>query len=452
MASSGPLPHEKRRIVRLAQLLATELHRFGMPVAIGWRKVSRYLGDRLQLQYTTPPSPVASTAIHMNLSRIELNFTHLNGISSWQRREELLLATYATFGRDTAGRRYPEQPHPYRGPFQRDRDRVLHSAAFRRLSGKMQVFTGDRGDYHRTRLTHTHEVATIARTIGRVLRLNEDLIEALALLHDIGHPPYGHSGEDALRMCLAAHGGFSHNQFALTLVEQLETRYTGYAGLNLSREVLAGQVFRVTHAGESPLLEVQVVDLADSIAYNAHDVDDAIALGLLSFSQFQSLDLVQRANEWSGRLNTGGSERQLRQALVHSLIDVQVADLLESSLEKLEEVRGLDSLAVRQLGVALEQSPIIASEREQLAQFLFANVYRHEELIAVRESAAQRVRRLYEHLLERPAALPERFQRRSQQVGIEQAVGDFLAGMTDRFCDQQYRALFELGERQTADW
>src|SRR5690606_3016566 len=145
-----------------------------------------------------------------------------HGLLTIAEREERILAPYAMRSVDSRGRKYPEPEHPYRGPFQRDRDRILHSAAFRRLSGKMQVFTGERGDYHRTRLTHTHEVASIARTIGRSLRLNEDLVEALALLHDIGHPPFGHAGEDALNACLAEHGGFSHNRYALTLAEELE--------------------------------------------------------------------------------------------------------------------------------------------------------------------------------------------------------------------------------------
>src|SRR5205085_6019792 len=145
---------------------------------------------------------------------------------------------------DSRGRKHAEAKHPYRGPFQRDRDRIVHSAAFRRLSGKMQVFTGDRGDYHRTRLTHTQEVASIARTIGRALRLNEDLVEALALLHDIGHPPFGHAGEDALAECLAGHGGFSHNRQALIIVEELERRYRRFPGLNLTRETLAAQATR----------------------------------------------------------------------------------------------------------------------------------------------------------------------------------------------------------------
>lgn len=368
------------------------------------------------------------------------------------RREEALLGSYAMFAKDTAGRRYPEELHNYRSPYQRDRDRILHSAAFRRLSGKMQVFTGDMGDYHRTRLTHTHEVATIARTIGRTLRLNEDLIEALALLHDIGHPPYGHSGEDALSECLVNLGGFSHNEFALVLVQDLETRYTAYPGLNLSKEVLAGQDFRITHEGGTPLLEVQVVDLADSLAYNAHDVDDALALGLLQLHQLENLELVQRAMHWDNAKPQSALAQAQRHSLVHSLIDVQVADVLENSSERLADVRDLDSLSVQQLGVELQLSPIIASEREQLSQFLFDNVYRHEQLMTVRAHAASRVRQLYEHFVANPHLLPSRFTDRAQRVGVELAVGQYLAGMTDRFCDSLYRTAIELGQRQPVDW
>lgn len=370
----------------------------------------------------------------------------------WVRREEKLLARYAMHAKDSIGRRFAESPHPARSPFARDRDRILHSAAFRRLSGKMQVFTGDMGDYHRTRLTHTHEVATIARTIGRTLGLNEDLIEALALLHDIGHPPYGHSGEDALDKCLSAHGGFSHNQFALVLAETLETRYTAYSGLNLSREVLAGQDFRITHEGETPLLEVQVVDLADSIAYNAHDVDDAITLGLLTLQQLESLDLVCRAKSWNRGSPTGSSDLAAQKSLVHNLIDVQVSDLLEESQERLSAVVDMDSTAVRQLGIELGLSPVVASEKEQLGQFLFDNVYRHTQLMAVREKAASRVELLYESLTAEPRGLPKRFIDYAQQFGVEVAVGYYIAGMTDRFCDSSYRTLIELGDQAVRDW
>lgn len=390
--------------------------------------------------------------LHMSSRPFEINDASNTLACEWQRREELLLAPYAMFSKDSTGRRYEEAPHPYRSPFQRDRDRVLHSAAFRRLSGKMQVFTGDMGDYHRTRLTHTHEVATIARTIARVLRINEDLIEALALLHDIGHPPFGHSGEDALNACFAAQGGFSHNRFALTLVQELETRYTTYAGLNLTTEVLGGQDFRITHAGKTPLLEVQVVDLADSLAYNAHDVDDALNHGLITMGQLRGLDLVQRATEWGASKSQSPVERAQRQSLVHSLIDVQVADFLETSLDKLQAVRQLDSLSVRELGIQLELTPPLASEREQLSQFLFDNVYRHEQLVAVRRRACERVTRLVEQLIASPSYLPPRWLDRAQKCGVEIAVRDYVAGMTDRFCDAQYRSMVELGATQAIDW
>lgn len=370
----------------------------------------------------------------------------------WQNREEYLLASYAMLAKNSKGRRVEESPHSYRSPFQRDRDRILHSAAFRRLSGKMQVFTGDMGDYHRTRLTHTHEVAMIARTIGRVLRLNEDLIEALALLHDIGHPPFGHSGEDALSLCLQEHGGFSHNAFALTLAEKIETRYTSYPGLNLSREIIEGQDFRITHEGQTPLLEVQVVDLADSIAYNAHDVDDAITLGLLTLGQLECLDLVRRASDWGASNAHSTTERALQQSLVHSLIDVQVADLLDASAEKLQVLQPLDYKSVCELGTELSLSPVLASERQQLSQYLFDNVYRHEKLVQIREKAAQRVSRLYETLVNAPQYLPKRFLDFAQKDGIEVAVGYYIAGMTDRFCDAQYRSLVELGATQALDW
>ncbi|MEZ6136772.1 MAG: dNTP triphosphohydrolase [Pirellulaceae bacterium] len=388
----------------------------------------------------------------MNPSRIGTRDMRDGVVCDWQQREQLLLANYAMHSQDSEGRKYAEETHPYRSPFQRDRDRILHSAAFRRLSGKMQVFTGDMGDYHRTRLTHTHEVATVARTISRVLRLNEDLIEALALVHDIGHPPFGHSGEDALSECFRAQGGFSHNRFALILVEELETRYTTYPGLNLSAEVLAGQRFRISHSGEAPLLEVQVVDLADSLAYTAHDVDDALTLGLITMSELRGLDLVQRATEWGAAKSRSPSERAARQSLVHSLIDVQVADVLESSQEKLAEVKQLDSVSVQQLGIVLELSPIIASEREQLSQFLFDNVYRHKDLIAVRQRAANRVSRLVQLLVASPHILPPRWLDRAQKTGVEIAVRDYIAGMTDRFCNAQYRSLVELGETSARDW
>src|SRR3954463_556763 len=227
-------------------------------------------------------------------------------ITSAKEREDLILAPYAMHSAHTKGRRHSEPDHPYRSPYQRDRDRIVHSAAFRRLSQKTQVFTGDMGDYHRTRLTHTLEVASIARTIARVLRLNEDLVEALALAHDLGHPPFGHSGEDVLNECLQAEGGFNHNAQALRICELLESGYPDFPGLNLTFEVLEGQQHRATKSAgsehesgqtQSPLLEVQVVDAADSIAYDAHDADDSLELGLVTLEQLLELELWRDARD-----------------------------------------------------------------------------------------------------------------------------------------------------------
>lgn len=369
----------------------------------------------------------------------------------WALREKLLLAPYAMFSVRSAGRKHPESDHAYRSPYQRDRDRILHSAAFRRLSGKMQVFTGDMGDYHRTRLTHTHEVATIARTIGRVLRLNEDLIEALALLHDIGHPPFGHSGEETLCECLGIPHGFSHNQFALTLVEELETRYTVYPGLNLSREILEGQDFRITHQGRTPLLEVQVVDLADSIAYNAHDADDALKLGLIVLDQLRALELVDQALHWTAGAiaSTALAERQM---LVHHLIDVQVVDLLKQVALQWPDLEHLDSRVAQERGVLLEFSPSLVAQRRAFAGFLFEQVYRHPQLVAVRRQASHKIRQLFERLTDSPSLLPERFRLRAHWLGLPRAACEYIAGMTDRFFNEQYRRLIELGEDVAADW
>jgi dGTPase len=369
----------------------------------------------------------------------------------WSARERLLLASYAMFADRSEGREYPEDQHPYRSPFQRDRDRILHSSAYRRLSGKMQVFTGDMGDYHRTRLTHTNEVASLARTIGRVLRLNEDLIEAMALVHDIGHPPFGHCGEDALAECLKQQGGFSHNRFALDLVTKIEQRYTSYPGLNLTREVLSGQQFR-THKDSTrgTMLEIQVVDAADSIAYDAHDMDDALKLGLLDWRQLQGLALVQRASRLVPVAQSNTVNR--RQLLVHALIDLQMEDFLLHSQTLLAEVAEMDSQAVRDVGLRLGLSPEFESDKTELERFLFENVYRHPKLIEIRQRAATRLHQLFRVLKSYPERLPERFQRWAGAWGVEQAVGAYLAGMTDRFCDDQYVALVEIGHHRGRDW
>jgi dGTPase len=312
----------------------------------------------------------------------------------------------------------------------------------------MQVFTGDMGDYHRTRLTHTHEVASIARTVGRSLRLNEDLIEALALFHDIGHPPFGHAGEDALDECLAAHGGFSHNQFALTLAEDLESRYAAFPGLNLTYEVLEGQATRAdkeasyASTGQLPLLEVQVVEAADSMTYDAHDTDDAVKLQLVALDELAACTLIRDALASVRSKYADLRDDLLRKAIVHQLIDRQVTDVLATSAAILATAGEMTAPEIRRSAIRITGTRELGEQKRELEKFLYDRVYRHEHLIAVRSEAQARLKRMFERYCQRPQLLPPHFQSRSTVVGIQRAAGDYLAGMTDRFCDQQYQALF----------
>ena len=370
---------------------------------------------------------------------------HLTGLADVTAIERLTLAPYAMHSDDSAGRRYPEPTHPYRGPFQRDRDRIVHSAAYRRLSAKMQVFTGELGDYHRTRLTHSHEVASIARTLGRALRLNEDLVESLALAHDLGHPPFGHAGEDVLDECLAAVGGFSHNRHALRIVEELEQRYPEFPGLNLSLEVLEGQAERADkHAGPpSPLVEVQVVEAADSVAYDTHDADDALHLKLLSLDELLEVPLWRRA-ERRVRVRYQALERdELKRAVLHELIDWQVSDLLERASRKLAEPQFTGVAAVRAAAHVLEASPELAEQKRELERFLHEHVYRHPTILPLRRRAQDQIRAMFAGYVARPELLPPGFRGRIETSGLERTVGDYIAGMTDRYAQQEFRKLFD---------
>ena len=305
----------------------------------------------------------------------------------------------------------------------------------------MQVFTGDLGDYHRTRLTHTMEVSSIARTIGRALRLNEDLIEALALLHDIGHPPFGHAGEDALNECLASEGGFSHNAFALVLVEQLERRYERFPGLNLSQEVLAGQQARANKNNPpGPLLEVQVVDAADSIAYNAHDVDDALKLELVEVEQLREVPLVAAA--WERVSRQGQLDRRfLRQEIVRQLIELQVSSTLRAASQFIESAQWNSWEQALTGDFRIGPEPAMASEQVGLQQFLYDHIYRHPQLLVVRAGAQRQLCEMLDVLTANPSQLPEQFRRRAESVGSRRSAADYLAGMTDRFCRQEYQRL-----------
>ena len=367
----------------------------------------------------------------------------------WQTREQLLLAPWAMHGVDTAGRVYPEPPHQFRSPYQRDRDRIVHSAAFRRLAHKTQVFTGYHGDYHRSRLTHTLEVTSIARTLARALALNEDLVETLALAHDIGHPPLGHAGEDTLANLLRDEGSFNHNAQALRIMEVLESRYPEFPGLNLSREVLDAQATRKKDGtAPAPLLEAQVVDAADSIAYDTHDADDAVELKLVTLDELLELPLVadaaRRVEARHGRLE--GTEA--RRAILHELVDFQVAELIRTSRHAIESL-DVDSVArVRQVFRGDGPMPprrIIAHDaattagKRQLERFLFDRVYRSDRVLKMRVPAQQKLTELFEWYAARPDELPAGYRHRAATYGVGRSAADYIAGMTDRYLEVDHR-------------
>jgi dGTPase len=365
-------------------------------------------------------------------------------LASIDAREQALLAPYAMHGAQSAGREHPEPPHAYRGPFQRDRDRIVHSAAYRRLSAKTQVFTGALGDYHRTRLTHTLEVASIARTIGRALALNEDLIEALALVHDLGHPPLGHAGEDLLDECLRDFGGFSHNAQALRIVRELEIRYHEFPGLNLTREVLDGQESRIRHdvSRRRPLLEVQVVEAADSIAYDTHDADDALELALLELDELLETGLWAQAAARVRKRASALEPDELRRAILHELVDWQVSDLLATASRRIAETLVDSPNAVRHAPpIAVASDELVAAKLE-LESFLRERVYRHACVLAHRAKAVVQLQAMFDRYVERPELMSENFVRRVQLAGLKRTVGDYLAGMTDRFAEREFERLF----------
>jgi len=366
-------------------------------------------------------------------------------MTSTTERERTILAPYAFHSERTAGRRFPESVHPYRSPFQRDRDRIIHCAAYRRLSEKMQVFTAEFGSYHRTRMTHTLEVVSVARTVARALDLNEDLVEAIGLLHDIGHPPFGHTGEAVLDELLKADGGFDHNRQALRIVEKLERRYPDFPGLNLSREVLAAQEFKVAKT-PTPLLEVQVVDVADSIAYDTADADDALELGLLTTEQLVQTSLWKRSAERIRKHWIALDDEEFRRAVIHDLIDTQVGDVLDATRRRFIEY-GLSNVAdVLAAPVVVAPSREIAEQKSEMEKFLFENVYRHPKITSHRNRVCGWFEALFDHYLRRMDILPSRYALVTRMEGKYRAVGDFLADHTDRSARLEHLRLIENHE------
>jgi dGTPase len=374
--------------------------------------------------------------------------------ADWLQREREVLAPYAMHTGDSRGRLHPEQPHPFRTLFQRDRDRVVHSTAFRRLMHKTQVLVTQTNDHHRTRLTHTLEVTQIARTIARGLGLNEDLTEAIALSHDLGHPPFGHAGERALDECMTGHGGFEHNAHALRIVEVLEYRYPNFPGLNLTWEVLeamaqhsprheAAEIARFTAAGR-PLLEAQVADAADSLAYDAHDVDDALSVGLIAPDDLAEVPFWQRAVATARCRHGELRPEQFQPTVIRTLIDWQVRDLLEHAQRRLRDA-GIGTVEdVRRCsGLLVSPGPEVSALKAELEAFLRRRVYRHYRVQRMALKGGRIVAELFAEFCRAPELLPDRYQRRIESMGRERTVCDYIAGMTDRYAQDEYLRLFE---------
>jgi len=356
------------------------------------------------------------------------------------------------------GRRFPEPPAATRSAFQRDRDRIVHSTAFRRLEYKTQVFLNHEGDHFRTRLTHSIEVAQIARSIARSLGLEEDLVEAISLAHDLGHTPFGHAGQDALDECMQADGGFEHNLQSLRVVDELEQRYGGFDGLNLCFETREGILKHCSRAnalrlgeigerflsGRQPTLEAQVANLADEIAYNNHDVDDGLRSGLITLAQLREIDLFARHAHAAERAHPGIGGRRLVHETVRRMIDDLVVDLLEETRARIAAAapRGVDDVRAAPPLVAF--SGAMRSRSTGLKRFLHGQLYRHPRVMAVMEDAKQVIRRLFGAFDADPAALPPEHRERVARLG-RRAIADYIAGMTDRF------ALKELARLGLAD-
>jgi dGTPase len=371
------------------------------------------------------------------------------------------LSQYAAHPEQTRGRRYHEDPPQGRNHFQRDRDRIIHSTAFRRLEYKTQVFVNHEGDLFRTRLTHSLEVAQIGRAIARTLRLQEDLVEAVALAHDLGHTPFGHAGQDALNECMQNFGGFEHNLQSLRVVDHLEQRYAEFDGLNLTFEVregilkhcsvknarLLGDVGQRFLDKTQPSLEAQVANLADEIAYNNHDVDDGLRSGLITLEQLKEVRIFSEHLQHVQDLYPNLNDRRLVHETIRRMINSLVLDLCVQSEEAIAAVGPQSIDNVRKLPPLIRFSDAIQQQQLELKQFLRANLYRHYRVNRMSAKAQHTIRKLFEAFMRDPALMPEDFQQRAK-VDRSRAVADYIAGMTDRYAMKEYQRLFVVSERE----
>ena len=373
------------------------------------------------------------------------------------------LAPYACDPARSRGRRYPEPVAPTRTDYQRDRDRIVHSTAFRRLVYKTQVFLNHEGDMFRTRLTHSLEVAQLGRSIARSLGLNEDLVETIALAHDLGHTPFGHAGQDALNACMEGHGGFEHNLQSLRVVDHLEERYPAFDGLNLTFETREGILKHCSRAnaellqarepggvgqrfllGQRPSLEAQLCNLADEIAYNAHDIDDGVRSGLLTLEQLQEVPLFERyrAQALVDHPALAGAPRRLLYEAIRRMLSDQVYDVIDATRQALAQANPQQVDDVRAAPALVCFSAAMREQSQVLKRFLFRNLYRHPQVMATTARAQQVVRELFAAYLAQPAQMKPAFAARAQASDGDSArarvVADFIAGMTDRYAASEH--------------
>ncbi len=376
-------------------------------------------------------------------------------ISRQQREqfEALSLAPYATRSAESKGRQYRENEDPHRTVFQRDRDRILHTTAFRRLEYKTQVFVNYEGDYYRTRLTHTLEVAQIGRSLARALGANEDLVEGICLAHDLGHSPFGHAGEDILNQLMKDHGGYNHNYQTYRIVTELEHRYPGWPGLNLTHEMLEGIAKHETEYDLSAgagfdtalrgSLEAQIANMADELAYNAHDLDDGLRAGLLFPDQLNGLEIWQVMKDavgWRGSRLDDISRHQLIRRLIH----LEIEDTIRATAEQIavQGVTTRDGLQRLPINVVCHSGPFEAMNK-QLKAFLYENLYSHYRVMRMSEKAKRFVRDLFAAFTTNPRQMPPDVTARIEVVGLERAVTDYIAGMTDRYALQEWQRLYD---------
>lgn len=392
------------------------------------------------------PSDFAETLPEFPLGRASELAAQESNLAPWAFRES-----------GTLGRRVDEPPDPFRTDVQRDRDRIVHSAAFRRLNGKTQVFVSDTGDHYRTRLTHSLEVAQVGRSMARPLGLHEDLVETLALAHDLGHPPFGHSGGDVLNGLMADHGGFEHNFQSLRIVDHLETRYPGFHGLNLLYEVresivkharpFIGPAYDAYQPDHAPLLEAQVVDLADGIAYLSADLDDGLRSGLLDERELEAeVGMWRRALCGAKARYPKVKGRLLRLKIIAELMSLLIRDAIQSSAARIRalQITGLDQVrGATETIISLSQE--LMAEEYELRRFLYERFYTHYKVGRMRHRSSVMITGLFRAYQGNPALMPPRFLELAEIDGIERTIADYISGMTDQYAQKEYGLLFHPG-------